>query len=232
MTPLHNWPAYFSKHRHELIVVGVVIIVVCVYVGIKLLFPTEVVRNALLTLGAWAPIIYVLLFLAVNILLPTLAPPLVYIGYDLFGKDVIWYVGVSAFLNFFTNFWIARWLGREALMKFLGKRLVKRIDQLSQDYGLTTLFFLRVFQGGIHDLISYSAGFTNLNFHRYLIVSTIGLFPGLLIWYVTALLYPSTIEFFFASTIISVVMSVVFIGGSIGIATLQKIRSKKCTSSQ
>lgn len=217
----------FHITLHELLAGGLIVGVVVVYVLGRIYFPDEYVQNLITSLGQWGPLLYIVLSLLIYILLPTLAPPIVYIGYDLFGKHVVWYISIAAFLNFFTNFWIARIFGRELIIKMIGKRAAKKIDKLSSEYGLVTLFFLRVFQGGIHDLISYSAGLTNLPFFKYLVVSVAGLIPGMLLWYAIALAYPNTVHFFFASTVISMTLTGIFLVGSIFINVLKSPASKK-----
>ncbi len=191
------------------------VIVLLLIIVLRASFPEEYIQRALIEFGPIAPAVYVLLALFVNIFLPFLAPPVVYVGYYAFGRWVILYSSISSFLCFFSNFWIARCWGREIVQKLVGRGVMKKIDEMSDQYGVVTLFFLRVFQGGMHDIISYVGGLTDMKFVPYIVTSIVGLIPGAIFWYLISLYAYDSVSFFVVSTVMSVVLSIIFIGGTI-----------------
>ncbi len=104
-------------------------------------------------------------------------------GFYAFRQQAIIYVSMATFLSFIINFYIARKWGRGLVQKFVGQKGMENVDQFSQHYGLVSLFFARMFLGGIADFISYGAGLTKISFYPYLTVSTIGAIPGTILWY-------------------------------------------------
>lgn len=180
-----------------------------------------------MTAGPLGPLVYILLSIGVYIFAPFLAPPLVYVGFYAFGRNVVWYASFASFICFFTNFWIARRWGRGWVEKMVGKGVMKKVDKMSKNYGLTTLFFLRAFQGGMNDVISYVGGLTSIPFRSYLIVSTLGLIPGAVLWYWLSLAVHDSVEFFVVSTAMSFLLSGIFLGATY---LLHSLRSRSSHS--
>ncbi|MBP9700317.1 TVP38/TMEM64 family protein, partial [Candidatus Woesebacteria bacterium] len=184
-----------------------ILIVLLAIIFLRSVFPEEYVQKMIITAGPLGPLVYILLSISVYIFAPFLAPPLVYVGFYAFGRNVVWYASIASFICFFTNFWIARLWGRSWVEKMVGKSVMKKVDIMSKNYGLTTLFFLRAFQGGMNDVISYVGGLTSIPFRSYLIVSTLGLIPGALLWYWLSLAVHDSVEFFVVSTGMSIFLS-------------------------
>ncbi len=201
-----------------------IIAVLILIIFLRSLFPEEYVQEVIFKAGPLGPLVYILLSIAVYIFAPFLAPPLVYVGYYAFSRNVVWYASIASFICFFTNFWIARLWGRSWVERMVGKSVMKKVDLTSKNYGLTTLFFLRVFQGGMNDVISYVGGLTTIPFRSYLIVSTFGLLPGAVLWYWLSLAVHDSVEFFVVSTAMSFFLSGLFLGATYFIHTMRQRR--------
>jgi uncharacterized membrane protein YdjX (TVP38/TMEM64 family) len=193
----------------------VVILAIGLILVLQSYFPEEYVQRIVFAAGPFAPVVFIILSLLIYIFLPFLAPPMVYVGYYAFGRNVVFYASIASFICFFTNFWIARRWGRELVGKLVGKHAMRTVDRVSDQYGLSTLFFLRVFQGGMHDIISYVGGLTDMKFTPYIITSIAGLIPGAILWYFISVYAHNSAEFFVISTVMSIGLSVFFIGGTV-----------------
>lgn len=145
--------------------------------------PQEHIRNLINEAGPMAPIVFILLSLLTYIIAPLSGTPVLFVGYYAFGQNVVFYAAIAAFIASITNFWIARRFGRSFVEKMVGKNQMHRVDAFTQNYGLFALFISRIFLKGLHDVVSYTAGLTSVPFLRYLIVSTAGGIPGVMIWY-------------------------------------------------
>ena len=106
-------------------------------------------------MGIWAPIVYVVLLAIPSIIAPLSGSPI----------------------------FIARKWGRAWVEKLVGKDDMAKVDSFTKDYGLSSLIFLRIFQGYIHDFVSYTYGLTNIKFVLYIVVSILAPIPWLLLWY-------------------------------------------------
>lgn len=148
--------------------------------------PEETIRTTVQSTGIFAPLILSLFMLLTYIIAPISNAPFLYTGFYLYGKDVLFFAYGTAFIASIINFWIARIWGRSLVEKLAGKSILEKVDKLTVNYGLPTLFVTRLFLGGEHDVISYTAGLTSIKFYPYLIISTLASIPGTIIWYFIA----------------------------------------------
>lgn len=173
--------------------------------------PEENFRSIITNAGIWGPLTFTFLMLATHIFAPLSGTPLVFAGFYAFGEDVVFLTTLVAFVSSFTNFWIARIWGRSLVIKFVGRENTGKIDRLTQDYGLWTLFFLRVFMGGSTDFISYAAGLTSLQFLPYFIISVLVAIPGTILWYLIALQINDPLIFTALTLLLISTLSLIFV---------------------
>lgn len=132
--------------------------------------------------GFWAPLVFIVIMFLTYVVAPVSGTPVLLAGYILFQNKIQIY-GYFAFLMAATvNFCIARIWGRNLVSRLVGKENIKKIDQFTQDYGIKSLIFLRLFQIQFHDFISYAYGLTNMKFTPYFIISALSLIPWLFLW--------------------------------------------------
>jgi len=132
--------------------------------------------------GIWAPLVYIILFALTHIIAPLSGTPVYFAGYVLFKNRIQIYTYLATMLSATVNFWIARKLGRDLVAKLLGKKDMNKIDQFTEDFGVKSLIFLRLFQGHLVDFISYAYGLTSIKFTSYIVITVLAPIPWLLLW--------------------------------------------------
>lgn len=205
-----------------------IIIIVAVFGALYIAsvsIPQEKVRQLLTSYGPVGPLVFIFLMLLTHIFSPVSSSPFLFAGFYAFGENVVLLMTVASILAAITNFWIARVWGRKFVAKLVGQGNINKIDQFTKNYGLLTIFFLRVFLGGIHDFISYAAGLTRIRFVPYFLISVTGAVPGTIVWYMVARKIESPVNFTIISLLMVAAFSVIF-----GLGTLLFRRLKKCST--
>ena len=165
--------------------------------------------------GLFAPVVYILLTLLTLVIAPFSGTPIIFAGYYAFGQKVIVYSVIAAYISYVLNFWIARKWGRGIVKKFVGEEGMRKVDDLTKDYGIVTLVFLRIFQGSINDFVSFAMGLTNMKFKVYLVVSLLASIPGTILWYYLSLNANTPAQFTIIMLVFTLTLSFVFIASSI-----------------
>jgi len=145
--------------------------------------PQQTIESFVRNAGPWAPIAYILIHQISYVIAPISGFPFLIAGFYLFGKTIVIYGYFVVTIGATINFWIARKWGRPLVSKFAGEGTLKKIDQLSKEYGILTLIALRMLQGGIGDFVSYAYGLTAMKFSTYIITTILATIPGSLLWY-------------------------------------------------
>lgn len=185
----------------------------------------ETFRSVILKTGPFAPVVFILLMLVTQIIAPLSGSPILFAGYYVFGIHIIFLTFIASFISSITNFLISRFFGRKIVLKLVGSTNIQKVDAFSKNYGFMTLFLLRVFQGALHDFISYAAGLTAMRFLPYLFVSTLGMIPGTILWYVIGQQVDNAIAFTIASIIQGTIFSALFVLG-FGIVKMLKKKTR------
>jgi uncharacterized membrane protein YdjX (TVP38/TMEM64 family) len=162
-------------------------------VGIRV--PGSVIRQIIAKAGPYGVITLIFLFWITNVIAPLSGSPLLFSGFYAYGQMVVVYAFVAAMISSATNFWIARIWGRRAVEKLAGAKNLEKIDRLAEQYGLRTLFIFRLFMNAFHDAISYAFGLTAMKFREYIAVSTLGMVPATIIWYLVSIKVRSSLVF-------------------------------------
>jgi uncharacterized membrane protein YdjX (TVP38/TMEM64 family) len=187
-------------------------------------YPEENIKLILRNVGVFGPLVFIFLTLITYIIAPLSGSPLLFIGFYLFGQQVVVYSVIAAFISSIINFWISRYWGRSIAEKLTGRVELHKVDKFTQSYGLLTLFLLRVFQSGIHDFVSYAAGLTKMKFSHYFLVSTAGMVPGTLLWYILASKVNNPVVFVILNFSLIFFFSFTFLVGSF---FLKKMKRKR-----
>jgi uncharacterized membrane protein YdjX (TVP38/TMEM64 family) len=132
--------------------------------------------------GAWGPIVFIFIMTLTYIIAPLSGTPAFFAGFMLFKNRVQIYNYLAVLLAATLNFWIARRWGRGLVSRFVGRKNIERIDQFTKDYGARSLILLRLFQGHLHDFISYAYGLTNMSYFSFIFISALAPIPWLLLW--------------------------------------------------
>lgn len=151
------------------------------------LIPEQSLRTAIEKAGPWGVIILIFSLWITNVIAPLSGSPFLFAGFYSYGQMSVIYAFIAAVIASITNFWIARIWGRNLVIKLAGEKNLEKIDNLTKDYGLQTLFVFRLFLKEFHDVISYAFGLTNIKFKSYFLTSTLGMIPATFIWYLISL---------------------------------------------
>lgn len=168
------WPAWIK------ILLGLIAITALLILNRKFLnFNPNDIRTWILSFDLWAPLIYITVYsLRPFVLFP--ASVLSIVGGLAFGA--LWgtvFTVIGATCGAVLSFWFARKLGENIVRRDLkgkGKGLQKQLEKNGFFYVLA----VRLIPLFNFDLISYSAGVSNIRFASFLMGTIIGILPGTL----------------------------------------------------
>jgi len=181
------------KKSYGVLIITLVVILAMFLIGS--LIPKDSIREMIEKAGPWGVVLLIFCLWITNVIAPLSGSPFLFAGFYSYGQMSVIYAFIAAFIASVTNFWIARIWGRNIVVTLVGKSSLEKIDDLTKDYGLQTLFIFRLFLKEFHDVISYSFGLTNLSFKSYIIVSTLGMIPATAIWYLISLKISDPVTF-------------------------------------
>ncbi|MCA9488014.1 MAG: TVP38/TMEM64 family protein [Nanoarchaeota archaeon] len=143
--------------------------------------PTSLIES-LRSLGVLGILLFVLLVVLENVVAP-MPPFVLYVAggaiYGAFWGGLIALLGNA--MGSALAFIIARKLGRDWIEKKVPKNVGKQFDKFTDKYGGWAIFLLRVNPLTSTDLFSYLAGFTNMRFRTFIIGTTLGLAPSIIL---------------------------------------------------
>lgn len=137
----------------------------------------DAVRARVDAAGAWGPVLYVLLYLALS-LIPYPRALLTVVGGALFGLPAGAALALLAALaGAVVSFGLGRLIGRTAVDRLIKGRLA-RVDALLRDHGLASVLILRLAPVMPYIAINYAAGLSRVRLRHFVLGSTIGMIPG------------------------------------------------------
>lgn len=135
-------------------------------------------RAFVLSFGAWAPFLYILVY--AQPLVPLPASLMTGFAGAAFGKGWGLLAALTgSMLRASTEFLVARWLGRDAVANLL-KGKVAALDQTLGDNGFKAVLLIRLIPSFPFDLQNYALGFSRVKFLPYIVASFLGIMPGCL----------------------------------------------------
>ncbi len=163
------------------------IILVASYIAVEVStwLQGKIIQENISSLGILGPILIIIYMTLSHIVAPLTGTPGTVVALSLYGlgKAII-IVYIASLISAAINFYIARKLGRYWVIKLAGKDSIKRIDQITTVMGTKLLIIARIFGAPLYEFVSYAAGFTNISFKRYmLITATVSFIPGVIISY-------------------------------------------------
>ena len=164
--------------RFTLLLLTCTVVTVAAAYGVGRLDP-EYTRQLITHLGAWGPLIYVIVYTVFTLLvLPSTALNLM--GGAIFGPwlGTLW-TTLAALLAALIAFWLARYGSRSLLKKRLSSKWQSLDTELRQG-GLFYMAAIRLLPVIPYGLVNYMAGFTSIKFRDYFLGTGIGTLPGVL----------------------------------------------------
>ncbi len=156
-----------------------------IFDAIKLLSSgnVESVQKYILSYGPLAAIISFIMMILQAIIAPFPAFIITFANAAIFG----WLWGAilswtSAMAGAGICFAIARIYGRDIVIKFTGKKVLKSIDSFFNKYGTNAILISRFLPFVPFDPVSYAAGLTPIKFKRFFIATGIGQLPATIIY--------------------------------------------------
>ncbi|MBN1233992.1 MAG: TVP38/TMEM64 family protein [Candidatus Coatesbacteria bacterium] len=81
-----------------------------------------------------------------------------------------------------ASFYLGRFLGQPFLIRFISEEKISKFSrQINSEKGFWGLLILFLIPGAPKDILSYISGITPLKFWHFIIISTIGRFPGIFV---------------------------------------------------
>jgi uncharacterized membrane protein YdjX (TVP38/TMEM64 family) len=164
-----------------------IILLAVVYLILAATFPLinssvflEMVKNA----GYFAPVLFILITVLSHVIAPLAGTPFVILAISLYGYlDTLFLVYIAGMISATINFYIARKFGRRWVEKLAGKDSMKKIDEFTTVSGKKALILARVFGFSVFEFVSYAAGFTNMPFKDYFIITAVfASIPGVVMY--------------------------------------------------
>jgi len=158
--------------------------------------------------GVIAPIAFILLQIIQVVLFIIPGEVTGFIGGILFGA--FWgtvYTTIGVVLGSYFAFWLARRFGRPFVEKMIGQKYIKKLDSFSETK-ITFIFFM-IFLLPLFpdDIFCFLAGLTKMKTKIFLIIVSIGRFPGyLMLGILGGGLATSQMKLFIISSIICIIL--------------------------
>jgi uncharacterized membrane protein YdjX (TVP38/TMEM64 family) len=152
-------------------------------VGVLASGDAEILRDYILSYGAWAPVVSAGLMVLQALL--AFLPSFILAFANGLAFGVFW-GGIlsltSAALAAAISFGIAHALGRAPIEAMIGKRSLGSADKWFARYGAYAVFIARLIPIVSFDAISYAAGLTRMGFFRFLLATVAGMTPATFVY--------------------------------------------------
>lgn len=153
------------------------IIVIILSLALKWLLPvmsSEEFRVFTESIGVLGPLIVIFYIVISHIIAPLAGLPGVLLGSAIYGivKTVL-FLYIAGLISAAVSFWISKKFGRQWVMKLVGRKTMKQVDDFIQVSGVKLLIIGRLFGFTVFEVISYAAGLTNMKFKIYFIITAI-----------------------------------------------------------
>ncbi len=144
-------------------------------------------RDWIVTLGHWGPVVYVVLYVAATVVAVPGSAITVAAG-ALFGS--LWgvvIVSVASTLGASLAFVISRYFARDAAARWLGRNeKFRRLDRLTEEHGAIIVALTRLAPIFPFNLLNYGFGLTSVPFWTYVFWSWLCMLPGTVLYVVGA----------------------------------------------
>jgi len=167
-----------KKNKVKLWQVGkVLIVVILLSLFLKWLLPvmgSDEFRSFTASMGIFGPLVVIVYVVVSHIVAPLAGLPGVLLGASVYGivKTVL-FLYIAGLISGAINFWISRRFGREWVTKLVGKKTMKQVDDFTQVAGVKVLIASRLCGFALFEVVSYTAGFTNMKFKTYFLITAV-----------------------------------------------------------
>lgn len=151
-------------------------VIVFLYILLKaILIPliiSEGFKDFTASLGYFGYFIVVGYTVLSHVFAPLAGTPGVLLGVTIYGvKTGMFLLYIASLISATINFWISKKFGRKLVIKLVGEKSMKEVDEFISVEGKQVLIISRLFGFPIFEFISYAAGLTNISFKSYFIIT-------------------------------------------------------------
>lgn len=185
-----------------------------------------VLRDYILSYGAWAPVVSAGLMVLQALL--AFLPSFILAFANGLAFGVFWggmLSLTSAALAAAISFGIAHALGRTPIEAMIGKRSLGSADKWFVKYGAYAVLISRLIPVVSFDAISYAAGLTRMSFFKFLLATVVGMTPATFVYSYLGEQAPQYMD------VLLVAFGVIIAGGVIA-ALVRRTRSRRNTRKQ
>lgn len=134
----------------------------------------EKVRTWIRDLGAWGPVLLILVLALAMIVAPIPNPPFMIAAGIAWGTFLgVVYAVIGQLLGSMVIFGISRKFGRRFIPRLIGREGAEKVDRLAQEMGPHLVFWWRMMPVSF-DFAAYAAGLTNMSFRLYVTLVFLG----------------------------------------------------------
>lgn len=152
-----------------------VIVVLILSLILKLLLPTLTspeFKDFVKRLGIFGPLVVVAYIIISHVVAPLAGTPGVLLSAAVFGiYQTVFYIYLAGLISAVINFWLSRRFGRRWVLKLVGQKTMREVDQFVKASGTRILILSRLFGFALFEVISYAAGLTKINFKKYFLIT-------------------------------------------------------------
>jgi len=135
---------------------------------------SQEVESFVNSIGLWGYLVIIIYTVFSHVFAPISGSPGVFLAVTLYGLNTgVFLLYIASLVSSTINFWISRRYGRGLVVKFVGEKSMKEIDELVAIQGKQMLLVSRLFGFSIFEFISYAAGLTKIKFKDYIIITAL-----------------------------------------------------------
>jgi uncharacterized membrane protein YdjX (TVP38/TMEM64 family) len=159
-------------------ILKILVVIVILYILLKvILIPliiSEGFKDFTANLGFFGYFIVIGYTVLSHVFAPLAGTPGVLLGVTIYGvKTGMFLLYIASIISASINFWISKKYGRKMVIKLVGEKSMKEVDEFTSVEGKQVLIISRLFGFPIFEFISYAAGLTNISFKHYFIITAI-----------------------------------------------------------
>ncbi len=172
------------------LIIKYIVVIVVLYVILKhFLLPTitsDKFRIFTTNLGFFGYFVIIGYTILSHVFAPLAGSPGVFLGITIYGMATgMFLLYIASLISASINFQIARKYGRKLVIKLVGEKSMKEIDEFATVEGKEVLLISRVLGFSLFEFISYAAGLTTISFKDYMLITSLAhAVPSLIFYFV------------------------------------------------